>query len=238
VTDWTSLLPFLGALQRNQNMPDDDDDSTPPADPTGGMAAGGQASLQQSNSATATKAGRGQTDTAPAPPTPPGAGPIASDPTAMNAFLAGLDNHKVGQYTVAQLANVLTNESRDLTFVGPPTPDGHTPLTDAKTVQAHSIINNASQTRVNAMAVPRVTAEVSNSPAYQQNLQIMRQAYYDQMTGQPDPAEGRTYFGNSAENLHSRPIGNSRQSVFKQFGPFRWGSNPPQYIYIYNDPGK
>src|SRR5215472_5859672 len=111
-TDWTSLLPFLAALQRNQNMPGDEDDSTRPADPTGGMAAGGPASPQQANSATVSKTGGGQSDTAPALPAPRGAGPIASDPTAMNAFLAGLDDHKVGEYTVAQLANVFTNESR------------------------------------------------------------------------------------------------------------------------------
>jgi len=34
-TNFVSLLPFLKALQRNQNMPDDDDDSTPPVDQFG-----------------------------------------------------------------------------------------------------------------------------------------------------------------------------------------------------------
>jgi hypothetical protein len=34
-TNFVSLLPFLTALQRNQNMPDDDDDSTPPVDQFG-----------------------------------------------------------------------------------------------------------------------------------------------------------------------------------------------------------
>ena len=34
-TSFVSLLPFLKALQRNQNMPDDDDDGTPPLDQFG-----------------------------------------------------------------------------------------------------------------------------------------------------------------------------------------------------------
>jgi hypothetical protein len=38
-TTWTSFLPFLAALQRNQNMPDDDDDSTPPVDQFGRVLA-------------------------------------------------------------------------------------------------------------------------------------------------------------------------------------------------------
>src|SRR5215469_10043699 len=36
-TNFVSLLPFLAALQRNQNMPDDDDDSTPPVDQLGSV---------------------------------------------------------------------------------------------------------------------------------------------------------------------------------------------------------
>jgi len=46
----------------------------------------------------------------------------------------------------------------------------------------------------------------------------------------------RTYFGNSAENLKSRPVGKGRQTVFAQFGPFDHGKGAKQYIYIYNDP--
>jgi hypothetical protein len=66
----------------------------------------------------------------------------------------------------------------------------------------------------------------------------MEQTFYNRATGGDDPVEGRTFFGNSAQDLSSRPIGNSRQTVYDQYGPFTWGSNAPQYIYIYNDPEK
>jgi hypothetical protein len=44
------------------------------------------------------------------------------------------------------------------------------------------------------------------------------------------------FFGNSPEQLQSRPIGNSRQTVYEQFGPFEY-KGQGKFIYIYNDPG-
>ena len=60
------------------------------------------------------------------------AGPAESDPTAWEAFMESLDSQKVGNYTVGGLANVLTNESRDLSFVGPSTSISDNDLDRAK----------------------------------------------------------------------------------------------------------
>jgi hypothetical protein len=133
--------------------------------------------------------------------------------------------------TVRQLANVLHNESNGLSGGKP----GE--LETGKTAEANAILNNAQRKRPNQMAPP------TGSPT-SQDVNIMEQVVYDRGTGVPDPVAGRTFFGNSAEDLHSRPAGNGlpgmagRQTVFGQFGPFTWGSNAPQYIYIYNDPGR
>jgi hypothetical protein len=171
-------------------------------------------------------------------PAQTGAGPIESNPAAWNAFMQGLDSHKVGDYTVGELANVLTNESRDLSFVGPSMSLFDNDLDHAKYVQAHAIINNAMQKDPNSMANRTVTEAAAASPGHERDVAIMRQAYLDRMTRNADPAQGRTYFGNSAQVLKSRPIGNSRQTPFARFGPFALGSQPPKYIYIYNDPIK
>lgn len=164
-----------------------------------------------------------------------GPGPAQSDPLAWNAFMQGLDSHKVGDYTVGGLANVLTNESRDL-GVGPGSSVLDKDLEDAKYVQAHAIINNAMLEDPHDMAGPTVTNAAATSAGHPRDIAIMRQAYFDRMTKGADPAEGRTYFGNSAATLRWRRIGRSRQSPFKRFGPFALGSQPRKYIYIFNDP--
>lgn len=141
--------------------------------------------------------------------------------------MEGLDSHKVGSYTVGELANVLTNESRDLSFAGPSVSIFDNDLDRAKYVQAHAILNNAMLTKSNAMANRTVSKAAATSPGHARDIAIMRQAYFDRMSQGADPAQGRTYFGNSAELLRSRPIGNARQTTFAQFGPFRLGSNTP-----------
>ena len=166
-----------------------------------------------------------------------GAGPVKSNPLAWNAFMQGLDNQKVGGFTVGELANVLTNESRDLSFTGPSVSLFDNDLDQAKYVQAHAIINNALRKIPNKMANRTVTSAAAASRGHDRDVAIMRQAYFDRMTRGVDPAQGRTYFGNSADLiLKSSPIGNSRHTVFARFGPFVLGSQKPQYIYIYNDP--
>jgi len=161
----------------------------------------------------------------------PGAPPAPSlSGQAMEAFLASLDNQKVGNFTVGQLARVLTNETNGLT--------GGTPgdLAKAKVALANTLINNASLAQPNKTAPP-----TGNSTPV--DLAIMRLAYYSRASGGSDPMQGRTYFGTSAEVLNSRPAGNGlkgpagRQTVYQSFGPFDWGHHPQQYIYIYNDPG-
>ena len=133
--------------------------------------------------------------------------------------------------TVNQMAKVLHNESNGLSGGKP----GE--LERGKKAEANAILNNAQRTQPNKMA-PATGTPTS------QDLTIMQQVFYDRATGVPDPVEGRTYFGNSAENLTSRPAGNGlpgkagRQTVHDKFGPFDWGTNAPQFIYIYNDPGQ
>jgi len=150
---------------------------------------------------------------------------------AKKAVLAGLDDMKVGNNTVGGLAKTLHNESNGLTGGKP----GE--LVAGKSAEANAIINNAELPRPNVMAPSTGTA----SP---QDRAIMEEAFYNRATGGDDPVEGRTYFGNSAQDLGSRPAGNNlpgaagRQSVYDSFGPFTWGNNAPQFIYIYNDPGK
>lgn len=165
-----------------------------------------------------------------------GAGPAQSDPLAWNAFMQGLDAQKVGRYTLSELANVLTNESRDLSFVGPSTALLDNDLDEAKYVQAHAIINNAMLDDPHEMAHAWLTKSAADSRGRERDIKIMRQAYFDRMTQGIDPAQGRTYFGNSAWQLQSRKIGRSRQTPFARFGPFALGSQPPRYIYIFNDP--
>lgn len=131
---------------------------------------------------------------------------------------------RVGNNTVGGLTKTLHNESNGLT--------GGVPgeLTRGKTAEAHAIINNAQLHRPHRMSSSTVGTP---SPDDQQ---IMREAYYDRLMDGSDTAQGRTYFGNSAENLSSRPIDNSRQTVYSQYGPYTWGKNAPRYIYLYNDP--
>jgi hypothetical protein len=149
--------------------------------------------------------------------------------------VGSVDSQKVGKFTVRQLAGVLFNEYRDLAFVGPSQP-GEDPLENAKTAEANAIYNNASRKKPHTMATPKVSKKLQKTAQYRQDLEIMRAVYTSRTSGGSDPAAGRTYFGNSAQQLNSRPIGGSRQTVFGRFGPFAFGSNPPEYIYIYNDP--
>lgn len=166
-----------------------------------------------------------------------GAGPVESNPVAWQAFMRDLDRKQVGNFTVGELANVLTNESRDLSFIGPTVSLFDNDLDNAKYVQAHAIINNALRKAPNAMANRAVTTGAATSRGRDRDVAIMRRAYFDGMTKGVDPAQGRTYFGNSADLiLKSSPIGNSRHTVFARFGPFALGSQKPRYIYIYNDP--
>jgi hypothetical protein len=161
----------------------------------------------------------------PLPPPPPP--PPPAPPVDHQLVLASLVDQKPAgtKMTVNQMAKVLHNESNGLTGGQP----GQ--LEKGKTAEANAILNNAQQTKPNQMA-PATGTPTS------QDLKIMEQVYYDRATGVPDPVAGRTYFGNSAQELTSRPVGSGRQTVYSHFGPFDWGSNAPQYIYIYNNPGK
>jgi hypothetical protein len=142
------------------------------------------------------------------------------------------DNKPVGSTTVGSLEKAMTHEDGSLS-----TPKGGDPqqLVDGKTALANAIINGAEAPHPPLVATPTV-------PASTQDAQIMRDAYTNRANGGADPVNGRTYYGTShtpPDQLHSRPIGNGRQTVYAHFGPFHdsIGRGQDTYIYIYNDPG-
>jgi len=142
-----------------------------------------------------------------------------------------VDRQKVGNTTVGKLAKVLTNEIGSLS-----TPKGRDPkeLQNGEAALANTLINNANRAKPNETARDTGTASPQLSKA-------MREAYMMRANGGFDPVHGRTFYGTShipPSRLHSRPIGNSRQTVYKHFGPFydSW-SHRTTWIYIYNNPG-
>lgn len=141
-----------------------------------------------------------------------------------------VDTKKLGNSTVGKASNVLTNESRDLT--GGKAGE----LEEAKTAQAHAIINGLLSRNPPDVAPDVLSKGAEESVGRSDDQRIMRQAYLDRIAGKPDPVQGRKFFGNSTQFLNSRPIGNGRQTVFQRFGPFDHGKGAKQYIYIYNDP--
>jgi hypothetical protein len=142
-----------------------------------------------------------------------------------------VDNEKVGNTTVGDLAKVLTNEIGSLS-----TPNGGDPkeLENGDAALANALINNAKKARPNEVAPDTGTASPQLGKA-------MRDAFTNRAKGGVDPVHGRTFYGTShipPSRLHSRPIGNGRQTVYEHFGPFNdsW-SGRTTWIYIYNDPG-
>ncbi|WP_220464965.1 RHS repeat-associated core domain-containing protein [Granulicella sp. 5B5] len=156
-----------------------------------------------------------------APPPPPPASATAQQQS----------NPAVGNTTVGDLSKVLTNEIGSLS-----TPKGgdSKELANGSTALANALIDNANKKRPNGVAPDTGTASPSLATA-------MKDAYTNRANGGADPVQGRTFYGTShipPDRLHSRPIGNGRQTVFQHFGPFRDStSRLPTYIYIYNDPG-
>jgi len=144
-------------------------------------------------------------------------GPRGLEGEARDQFFRGLDGQRVGNFTVGELSNVLTNESRDLSGGKPGV------LDEAKRHEANAILDNARLRHPNSMASRTLSSGAAHSQGRDQDMRIMRQVYYDRMTGEDDPVEGRTFFGNSAQDLGSRPIGDSRQSVYDAWGPFKHG---------------
>jgi hypothetical protein len=141
------------------------------------------------------------------------------------------NNQSVGNTTTGALSKVLTNEIGSLS-----TPKGGdaSQLQDGPDALANALINNANKTKPNAVAPDTGTASPTLAKA-------MQDAVTNRANGAADPVEGRTFYGTShtpPDQLHSRPIGNGRQTVYESFGPFKDStSRQPTYIYIYNDPG-
>jgi hypothetical protein len=164
-------------------------------------------------------------------PVPQQATTPSQNPTDAQAQQQNVDNEAVGKTTVGDLSKVLTNEIGSLS-----TPKGGDPseLQKGSDALANALINNANKAKPNDVAPDTGTA----SP---QLAKAMRNAYTNRANGGADPVHGRTFYGTShipPNRLHSRPIGNGRQTVYQHFGPFRDStSRLPTYIYIYNDPG-
>jgi RHS repeat-associated protein len=142
------------------------------------------------------------------------------------------DNKPVGSTTVGSLEKTMTHEDGSLSTQKGGDP---TELEKGKTALANAIINGAESKHPPLVATPTV-------PASSQDAQIMRDAYTNRANGGADPVNGRTFYGTShtpPDQLHSRPIGNGRQTVYEHFGPFNdsVGGGRQTYIYIYNDPG-
>lgn len=188
------------------------------------------AELEQENQANAnatpppaSSSASGATPSKPAPP---------NNKTPKDPAQQQTDNKPVGSTTVGSLEKTMTHEDGSLS-----TPKGGDPteLEKGKAALANAIINGAESKHPPLVATPTV-------PASSQDAQIMRDAYTNRANGGADPVNGRTFYGTShtpPDQLHSRPIGNGRQTVYEHFGPFNdsVGGGRQTYIYIYNDPG-
>ena len=154
-----------------------------------------------------------------------------SAPGVNSKHQQNVNNEAVGNTTVGNLSKVLTNEIGSLS-----TPKGgdHKELQNGANAIANALINNAHRTRPNEVAPDTGTASSSLA-------KIMQDAFTNRADGGADPVHGRTFYGTShisPRRLHSRPIGNGRQTVYQHFGPFNDSySGRTTWIYIYNDPG-
>jgi hypothetical protein len=147
------------------------------------------------------------------------------------------DHMKVNKLTVAQIANIVANENRDVT----PGTSAPEELQRAKTAQAHTIINadrtwgTLRDTRAHT-APTDVTASIEHSPQYKQALEAARTAFQEQFAGQ-DPVGGRMHFNNrptASTALHR--IGDAKVPLFgKPYGPFQRGKDTV-YTDIYENP--
>lgn len=155
---------------------------------------------------------RSATEPPPAP-APPGMPPEA------------YDHMKINDLTVEDVAGIVPNKNNGVTS-GTSSPEE---LQNAKIAQAHAAINADRRYGLNRdqrvhTAPTEVTAELQNSPQYQQALEAARTAFREQLSGY-DPTGGRMYFDNRFnEYLGPRKIGNGSQDLFHRFGPFQHGS--------------
>jgi hypothetical protein len=168
------------------------------------------------------------------PPPPPLTAPPRMSPQAFAAFLTSLRSQKVKTLSVAQVENIVYNESGGLR----PGKAGAKELEKGRIATANAVMNGdaALGTARPQTAVASVTPAAMRTQQYEQSQQTASQAYYDRRVYGQDTAGGRMFFGNSREELQSRPIGDSRQTVYDQFGPFEYYGQDT-FIYIYNDPG-
>ena len=160
----------------------------------------------------------------PASPTPPPAAPEAYDDATIN------------ELRVRQVASIVANENHDVT-PGKSPPEK---LQNAKIAQAHAIINadryfgpeRDSQVRT---ASHEITAQLENSPQYQQALDAARTAFQEQLAGK-DRVQGRMWFNNRGNDyMGPRHLGDEDVKVSQRFGPFQLG-NQTVYTLTYDNP--
>jgi RHS repeat-associated protein len=152
----------------------------------------------------------------PPPPPPPAPG--------VPAF--AFDQARINTLTVTQVAGIVFNENRDV-FPGDSTPQQ---LQEAKTAQAHAIINGDRALGADRpqTASTKVSKAQKESAQYQQALTAARSAYQEAGVGK-DPTGGRIYYNNRFEpqkdNLHDPRKGDNHlvQDVFHVYGAFTVG---------------
>jgi hypothetical protein len=114
------------------------------------------------------------------------------------------------------------------------TPKGGDPSQLEKGEEAYgaALLNNAEKPRPDQVAP-------QSGQANPRDQKSMRNTYTERTHG-VDPVHGRSFVGTShltPAQLHSRPIGRGRQTVYESFGPFKDSTSRKQtYMYIYNDP--
>jgi HK97 family phage portal protein len=152
----------------------------------------------------------------------------SSRPTKL--MLNTSDDNKIGNRTVHEASNILTNETNGLAG-GPP---GE--LERAKLAVAHTIHNGLLHSKPPQVAPHVLSKEAESSIGRIDDQQIARKVFVAKMIGRPDPVNGAIFYGTSPSLITSRKIGSGRQDVLQRFGPFDHGAGPKQYIYIYGKP--
>jgi len=147
------------------------------------------------------------------------------------------DQAKINTLTVSQVAGIVFNENRDV-FPGDSTPQQ---LQEAKTAQAHAIINgDRKRGKDRPQTAPwRVSKAQQKSVQYQQALTAARTAYLEDGIGK-DPTGGRIHYNNRFEpqkdHLNDPRKGDNHlvQDVFHVYGSFTVGGGKVWTI-IYDD---
>jgi RHS repeat-associated protein len=160
-------------------------------------------------------------------------GSLPPPPPPANAF----DQSKINVLTVAQVGGVVFNENHDVQ----PGESTAEQLEDAKTAQAHAVINadrafGKNRQKITGTATWKVASKFKSSVQYKEALTAARRAYQEDNIG-VDPTGGRVYFNNRFEGddlKAPRVMNGQSQDVFHKYGPFSVGGGRV-WTVIYDD---